>query len=632
MISTSNGRERRGRGFVSIRFKLVLALLLATVPMVAVIGYLGLESSSNLLRTQAMHYMQMLSMMYARRIEEAVGRGIADAGYLARAEYVRRFAQACSRPEGPPAAEYDQTIREFAALADATGIYCQVRYLDSSGRERARVEYEDGHAHPVSEEELQDKGGAYYFREAIAALPGHVYVSDLDLNREFGRIERPLRPVIRFAAPVVDDGERLGVVVLNLVGDALLPSSSSGDISLFLADAEGWYLHHTDARKAWSGPRNLRTGYNLWRDIGREAAVALQPRAAVIRTRGHLLATWPILASVPPRSDYLILGVDASESVLFADLRDFRRWFWTVLAVAFVGPVLAGLVLATYFLRPVRKLREAVHQMAGGDLAANVKVTSRDEFQELAEDFNAMARRLRKYRQQERLTLIGRVAASIIHDIRNPLNSITVFVRLLAAGQLAGHERDEMADKAVSQVRRIVGMLQEILDFSRGQDEYLETQPVSIMQLLDDVRTELEPRCEETGTELVIEQSGECELNADPGKLRRAILNVTSNALEAMGRGGTLTIGCKREDGGVRITIADTGPGVAEEVLDRLFDPFVTHGKSNGTGLGLPITKAIVEAHGGRLQWSNRPEGGAEFAIWLPVNPQPPKTIPQPEM
>jgi signal transduction histidine kinase len=605
--------------FVSIRAKVVLALLLATVPIVVILGYFGLESSTNLLRAQAVDYMRVLAMMHARRLEEGITRGMADARYLSSSDWVAQFAQACARPDGSSAEQTARIARDFGDLADAARIYSEVRYIDASGRERARVIFQPDHVEVAPDRRLRDRSNRAYFRAAMHIEAGEVYVSSLNLDRESGRVERPLRPVMHFASPVVVDGKAVGIVVLNLATDTVLPAVPGQEASVFLADEDGWYLAHTNPAKAWSGPENLGTGGSLWQDMGEKAASALQPVPTVITAKGDLYATRPIVVDAEPQPFYLIMGVETPDAIVFKDLRDFRRYFWGLLVVGFVVPVVAGLVLSSYFLRPVYKLHTAVHEVAGGNLDATVEVTSDDEFHELANDFNAMAARLREYREEERLAVVGRMAAALIHDIRNPLGSVSAFARLLATSGLSDEERRATADKAVAQVQRIVGMLQELLEFSRGEGGRLEAKPVQVDRLLADLEPELRARCKEQGTELVLSSEGSGHLEADPEKLRRAILNITANSLEAMGHGGKLSIRSKCDGQGAEIVVTDTGPGIPAEILDSVFEPFVSRGKSEGTGLGLAITKAIVEAHGGRLEAANPPGGGAAFTIWLPT-------------
>ncbi|MBM3501977.1 MAG: sensor histidine kinase, partial [Armatimonadetes bacterium] len=458
-----------------------------------------------------------------------------------------------------------------------------------------------------------------YFGPALQLAPGSVFISPLGLNRENGRIETPQRPVIRFAAPVASEGRTLGLVVLSVEAEPLLPRAAYAGGQTFLADPEGYYLSHTDPSRAWSGPRNLNTGHNLLRDVGSAAAAALRPAESIVPRPGGLLATYPIAFGPPQAGNFVVLGVDADEKLLFAGLEDYRRFFWGVFGVSFVAPVLAGLALATFFLRPMGKLRSAVHAVAEGDLDTALDVRSGDEFQMLAQDFNAMAARLREYQQQERLALVGRMAASIIHDVRNPLSSLTVATRLLSEKELPEAQRREVGERALAQAGRILSMLQEILDFTRTGKTDINRRPENLRQILADMEYGLTTQCAARGVSLSLEAMPDCTVPADREKLQRALSNIALNGCEVSAPGDALTIRARCDGEEVVVEVADNGPGIPPEIADRLFEPFATYGKAHGTGLGLAITRAIVEAHGGSVEARNRPEGGATFSIRLPV-------------
>jgi signal transduction histidine kinase len=387
-----------------------------------------------------------------------------------------------------------------------------------------------------------------------------------------------------------------------------------------LVDPQGYYLSHTDTSKAWSGPRNLNTGHNLHRDLGPEAGRALLPAQSLVTKPGHVVATYPIAFGPPESGNYIVLGVEATEDLIFAGLDDYRRFFWGFFAISFIAPVLAGLALATFFLRPVRKLRKAVHAVAEGDLDTGLEVHSGDEFEMLAEDFNVMAQRLREYREQERLALIGRMAASIIHDLKNPLSSLSVSTRLLTDKDLSEPQRREVGDRIHAQVDRILGMLQEILEFSRSGKTEIEKRPVEFREFLHEMEYGLATQCAGRGVTLSLGSAPDCVIEADREKLQRALSNIIMNACEVMDGEGTTTIQSSCDDKGVTIEVSDTGPGLPPEIASRIFEPFVTYGKAHGTGLGLAIARAIVEAHGGRLEAHNRPKGGATFTLWLPAD------------
>ena len=219
----------------------------------------------------------------------------------------------------------------------------------------------------------------------------------------------------------------------------------------------------------------------------------------------------------------------------------------------------------------------------------------------------------------ERLALVGKFAGAIVHDIRNPLNLISVSAEL-ACQQITSPEVREMARaRILKQVDRISTLIGEILDFTKGNDTDLALLRTDFSKLFPIFLDELKPRLEHTGVKVVFEsQPPPVQLAADPDRLERAFQNLLHNAIDAMSEGGKIFLRFSVADGKVLTEIEDTGPGIPEELMDRLFQPFATHGKAAGTGLGLSICKRIVEAHGGQVSHIARPGRGATFVVELP--------------
>lgn len=222
--------------------------------------------------------------------------------------------------------------------------------------------------------------------------------------------------------------------------------------------------------------------------------------------------------------------------------------------------------------------------------------------------------------QAERLALVGRFAGAIVHDIRNPLNLISVSAEL-ACQQITAPEVREMARaRILKQVDRISTLISEVLDFTKGSDTDLVMDTADFSKMFPLFLEELKPRLEHTGVRLVHEsQPPAVRLAADPDRLERAFQNLLHNACDAMPDGGTITLRFAVKDDMLLTEIEDTGPGIPEELRDRLFQPFATHGKAAGTGLGLSICKRIVEAHGGKVHSRSRPGRGAIFEVELPI-------------
>jgi signal transduction histidine kinase len=222
-------------------------------------------------------------------------------------------------------------------------------------------------------------------------------------------------------------------------------------------------------------------------------------------------------------------------------------------------------------------------------------------------------------RKQERLALVGRMAATIAHDIRNPLSIIAGYAQIVADRYEGARE---FVDVICAETERLSGMIGELLQYARGGEEQLTLRPYSLGAFLCELISLVAREFEMSGIRLQTDIQFEGTLPISRNKLLQACLNLTSNAREAIGQGGSFTIGARRVDSSVEITFTDTGPGIPREIRNRVFEPFVTFGKRGGTGLGLAITKRIVEAHGGTIGIGEGPGGrGTTVTVRLPVPP-----------
>ncbi|MBI2566529.1 MAG: hypothetical protein HYV63_05815 [Candidatus Schekmanbacteria bacterium] len=217
----------------------------------------------------------------------------------------------------------------------------------------------------------------------------------------------------------------------------------------------------------------------------------------------------------------------------------------------------------------------------------------------------------------EKLSAIGRVAATIVHDLKNPLCAIAGWAELMSI-----QEHQEALPQAGlghirRQAQRLADMIEDILAFARGE-VVVEPREVAIAEYLDDIIATIDELFGSAG--LRARASGDTDFYGwfDPDRIRRVLLNLASNARDALPAGGELAIEARRTASGMRLSCADTGPGVPEEIRDRLFQEFATFGKRNGTGLGLAICRSIVAAHGGAIRYEPAPGGGACFVIELP--------------
>jgi signal transduction histidine kinase/putative methionine-R-sulfoxide reductase with GAF domain len=225
----------------------------------------------------------------------------------------------------------------------------------------------------------------------------------------------------------------------------------------------------------------------------------------------------------------------------------------------------------------------------------------------------------REAREREgRLTTIGRLLSSVIHDLKTPLTVISGYVQLMQASK-DRKLREQYAGLILRQFDLIGAMQREVLEFARGEKSVL-VRKVYLQKFFDDVRVELESDLSRRGIELVVDVQERGTARFDEGKILRVIHNLARNAAEAMSKGGgkfVIKVTRDKHDGSLLLTFSDTGPGIPKEIEHRLFQSFVTSGKRGGTGLGLAIVKKIAEEHGGSIavQTSSR---GATFKLLIP--------------
>jgi signal transduction histidine kinase len=207
--------------------------------------------------------------------------------------------------------------------------------------------------------------------------------------------------------------------------------------------------------------------------------------------------------------------------------------------------------------------------------------------------------------------------SGVLHDLRTPMTVISGYTQLIAS-ERDPNERRKYSDIVEKQFDHINAMTRETLAFARGETEIL-LRKTNIGVLAQEVREHLLTELERTGVELKLEARYEGAARVDENKIKRAIYNITRNARQAMPKGGLFTVTFEREGGDLVLRFSDTGPGIQDEIADKLFQSFVTAGKKDGTGLGLAIVKRIAEEHGGAVSFKSRPGKGTTFEIRVPL-------------
>jgi signal transduction histidine kinase/putative methionine-R-sulfoxide reductase with GAF domain len=219
--------------------------------------------------------------------------------------------------------------------------------------------------------------------------------------------------------------------------------------------------------------------------------------------------------------------------------------------------------------------------------------------------------------RKARLATIGQMLAGVLHDLRTPLTVIAGYAEMMAE-EGKPELRTEMAKAILAQLEHVAAMQKETIAFARGEKALL-VRKVYLHVFMKELTEQLRREFEDSQVELKVVTAYAGAAKFDENKVKRVVLNLARNALDAMPNGGRFIVSVDREDSQVVFRAADTGPGIPEAIADNLFDSFVSSGKKNGTGLGLAIVRKIVQEHGGEVTFKSRPGRGTTFEVRLPA-------------
>jgi nitrogen fixation/metabolism regulation signal transduction histidine kinase len=354
------------------------------------------------------------------------------------------------------------------------------------------------------------------------------------------------------------------------------------------------------------------------------------------RDRSSILSQKPYEVVVPVIVGDEHLGY-VQINMLLDNIRDLqhanfiRRLFAT--GMVFTVGIALTIFLARRYTEPIHNLVDDFKRVSAGDLSVTIPVDSEDEIGELAEGFNNMVEKLREREalekrlyEAEHLSRVGQLASGIAHEIRNPLNYISLAIDHLRTEMLPQcgdrcSELEELTDKIKEEVRRANYMVINFMNY--GRPLKLRCAQAQYTDILAKVLPVLDDRLKEQHITLIQQIPDDLPpLWVDQELLRNCILNFVNNSAQAMPNGGAITLGAELGNDRIRLTFADQGSGIRPDDIGKIFQPYFTT-KDVGIGLGLAITERIIKEHGGDIQVESTPGVGTTITVMLPFQPQP---------
>ena len=526
---------------------------------------------------------------------------------------------------------------DFIRLLRQEELFSELQYLDAAGREQVRENPLEVHRPGSGIDRAQTDEfrraradrrylGRVYFQEgsqphmtiAVAErAPGRgVVVGDVDLRFVPNVVDRARFGTAGYAYAV--DAE--GVLVAHADTDLLLRHTNMAPLPQVQAALRG-RGQHADAATIGRDPGGTKvlSAYQTIESLG-----------------------WHVFVEEP-----------LSEA--FAPLES-AIWRTVILLVAFLLLASAtGALLVRRLVRPIESIQAAAAKIGSGALDQRIDTTSRDELGALAEEFNRMAEQLEgsyanleqkvDERTQELAATLEQLdeksreletasrhksqfLANMSHELRTPLNAILGFSQLLR-GEVYGDlnaKQEEYLDDILTSANHLLALINDILDLSKveaGQIE-LDVAPFSLREALERGVVMVRERATKDGVRVALEAYPEADIvSGDERRVRQVIFNLLSNAVKFTPKGGTVDVSAVRVNGEVQVSVADTGPGIAPEDHDRIFEEFqqtdAGAAQREGTGLGLALSKRLVELHGGRIWVDSELGKGSTFVFTLPA-------------
>lgn len=508
----------------------------------------------------------------------------------------------------------DDLSNQFLNCIANEKTYDQIRFLNISGKEIVRVNYNNGNPEIVNKDKLQNKADRDYFHDLTSLEKDEFYISALDLNIENKEVELPIKPTIRFATSVFDaSNKKIGYIIVNYLADNFLNElkklTPAFEGKMLLLNKDGYYIIRSDKEEEWGfvfkkkGAPSFASDFPIsWKELKDTASGYIENDEGVIE---HLnLCT----NSNDCKNDLKLISY-LPQSKIYELLLKF---FVHAIPFYFIFLAFFGVVLFL-FLKNMTKKQNAEAELK------KMNETLQEE----------IGKKIKKYKEQEslliqqsKLAAMGEMIQNIAHQWRQPLNTLGLQTQdILEAYEFNELNKEYLQNQTNSMMNIINHMSKTIDNFKNFFKPDKEKQEFLVADTLKECLDIFYAALKHNNIDIKINNKFNPKINSYKNEYAQVVLNILANAKDVLEKNNNknktiaITIDKTPEDNS-KLSIEDNGGGIPEEYKDKVFEPyFTTKHKSNGTGIGLYMSKMIIEKHmQGSLEFENT-NSGVKFVI-----------------
>jgi len=544
----------------------------------------------------------------------------------------------------------DSLEKNFKSLISHNKAYFNVRLIQNTGQELIVVYKENDEIFTREKNLLQNKRTKSYFQDAMRLKEDEVYISDINLNREFGKLAYPLIPTIRIAVPVYLNNEIFAILVINANVDQLFSRLTkyikNSNKKMYIADSNGYYIYNQEKSKCFAYEFGYEYKISDEIDLSKKRAINAQK----IYTYDKLYYT---------KRKYIIVALVSNELFSQAQYIEYKNSLAVYIVIITLLMALVSLLLTKLLITPMIKLTQKAKEIADTKDTKTVRfeeIHSGDEIEELSRSLQIMVERLENSKreielkveertkelkrlnedlesivqektddnikqlealqQQSKLASMGEMIGAIAHQWRQPLNELSIAIQNLKYDYEDGEIDEKYLDDFIHSTKQVIKFMSDTIDDFRNFYRLDKTK--ELFNVKESVETTISiQKAQLDNNNIEIELIGEdFEVNGYKNEFGQVLLNLINNAkdvlLENKVENAKIVIELKDNT----LILRDNGGGIPEEILDRIFEPyFTTKEQGKGTGMGLYMSKMIIEENiKAKLSVANV-AGGAEFRI-----------------